>query len=55
MKEYEIKVELGTMYYTLEAESEESAIDQAKDLIYDEAMYNLLSGAKYTIHEEASK
>ena len=55
MREYEIKVELGAVYYTIEGESEESAIAKAQDYIYDEAMYDLLKGATYSIHEEVSK
>ena len=51
MKEYEIKVELGAIYYTLEGKNEDDAIETAKDLIYYETMHDLLKGARYTINE----
>jgi hypothetical protein len=52
MKEYEIKVELGSFYYTIEADSEHKAIERAQELICDEAIHNLMEGSKYTIHKE---
>ena len=52
MKEYKVRVDVETIYFTTLAESEEEAINRAKDLAYDESHYSIFDQAQFQVVEE---
>lgn len=52
MKEYKVRVDVETIYFTTLADSEEEAISRAKDLAYDESHFSIFDSAEFHIVEE---
>lgn len=50
---YRIEIELMPVSYELEGESADKAREYAEECFFDEALYDLLKHAKYTIVEVA--
>jgi hypothetical protein len=48
---YRLEIELLPVAYEVEGESEDKAREYARECFFDEAMYDLLKHAKYTIVE----
>ena len=51
IKEYEVVILLNALRYTVEAGSEEEAIDKARELANRESHYDILKWADYEIEE----
>lgn len=52
---YEVRINLNSISYEIEADSKEKAIEYAQECVYDETLYDLLKWADYevnTIKEE---
>ena len=52
MTKYQVTINLNPISYEVEAESEEKAIEYAKDRYYDETLYDLVKWADYVVSEE---
>lgn len=51
MKRYEVRIDLQSRLYSVTAGSQEEAIERAKDLAYEEKLYDLLKWAEYGVKE----
>ena len=53
MPNYEVTIDLSSLTYEIEADTEEEAMDFAKQCVYDETMYSIMkwAGADVTARE----
>ena len=51
MPKYEVRIDLNSITYEIEADNEEKAIEFAGEIVYDETMYDLLKLAYYEVEE----
>ena len=51
MPNYEVTIDLSSLTYEIEADTEEKAMEFAKEIVYDNTVYNLLEWADYTAKE----
>jgi len=51
MPKYEVRIDLNSITYEIEADNEEKAIEFAGEIVYDETMYDLLKWANYEVKE----
>lgn len=51
MKEYEVRIDLNSLIFSVIAESEAEAIDRASDIAYDQSLYDLFKRADYEVKE----
>lgn len=51
MKEYEVRIDLNSLIFSVIAESEQEAIDRASDIAYDQSLYDLFKRADYEVKE----
>jgi hypothetical protein len=51
MPKYEVRIDLNSITYEIEADNEEKAIEFAEEIVYDETMYDLLKWANYEVKE----
>jgi hypothetical protein len=51
MPKYEVRIDLNSITYEIEAENKEKAVDSAIEIVYYETMYDLLKWAKYEVEE----
>lgn len=47
MPKYNVRINLNSISYEIEADNEDKAIEFAKDCVYDETTYDLLKWADY--------
>ena len=52
MKRYRATIDLNSISYEIEAESEEQAIEYAEECFYEETLYDILKWANYTTEEQ---
>jgi hypothetical protein len=48
---YEVTIDLSSLTYEIEADTEEEAMDFGKQLVYDETMYSIMKWADVTAKE----
>jgi len=48
---YEVKINLNSITYEIEADDEDTAIEEASELALDETQYDLLKWADYDVEE----
>lgn len=51
MPKYEVRVNLNSISYEIEADSEEKAIEYAQECFSDESTYDILKWADYGVEE----
>jgi disulfide oxidoreductase YuzD len=51
MPKYEVRIDLNSITYEIEADNEDKAVKFAKEIANDETMYDLLKWALYTVEE----
>jgi hypothetical protein len=51
MPKYEVRIDLNSITYEIEAEDKGKAVDSAIEIVYYETMYDLLKWAKYEVEE----
>ena len=53
MKEYEVRIDLNSLYVILTAKNKDEAIKQAFEIAMQESNYELLKAAEYSIEGES--
>jgi disulfide oxidoreductase YuzD len=51
MPKYEVRIDLNSITYEIEADNEDEAVEFAEEIVYDNTMYDLLKWADYTVEE----
>jgi len=51
MPKYEVRINLNSISYEIEADNQDEAIKTASELIFDEAMYDIVKWAEYEAEE----
>ena len=51
MSIYKVTISIGSYSYDIEAPSEDIAIEVAKDMLYDEPMFDLLDELEFDVEE----